>query len=197
MRFLEGFEPLAAEAGPRNLGFEAGLRATQGVPVPGEHVRLPPISRDKLEDQLKRSTVSRPEEPQGAQARYTARIEQFEKDGRPLPRLRHRALWLLHNCIAHPLLALAGERVATVAVEFHELTSQWLNHREPGTRPTRPREPIIQARVIQFEMPKVENPGMWMLHNLVSHPAIGLWPSKVTFDLHDWTAKLMDVPNWV
>jgi len=127
----------------------------------------------------------------------TARIGKFEKDGRPVPRLRHHALWLLHNCVAHPLLAVMGKNVSPVAVEFHELTSQWLNHK---TNPRWPSPPFEKARyryVVEFQMPEVKKTGFWVLHNVVAHTAIGLLPCRATFDLHDWTAKKMEVPHWV
>ena len=128
-------------------------------------------------------------------ARYTARIEKFEKDGRPMPRLRHHALWLLHNCVAHPLLAVTGKNVQPLAVEFHELTSQWLNHKRAANVPGGPVE--RRDRSLQIMMPQVENEGSWFIHNVLAHVAIGLVPCKTTFDLHDWSAEVMGVPGWV
>lgn len=126
----------------------------------------------------------------GSQARYENRKRMFEADGLPLPRARHTALWLLHNCVAHPLLVL-GDQPSEKACEFHELTSQWLNHTE--TMPYHKRT----LRDLIYNVPKVENRRAWVLHNALSHLAIGLVPCKATFDLHDRTAEEMKVPGWV
>jgi hypothetical protein len=193
---------------------------------------------------------------EGARKRYVARIGKFIEDGRPLPRLRHHALWMLHNCVAHPLLAAAGTDVPLLAVEFHELTSQWLNRQPYERRPTPadffpsakpkaraasasstdrgvaphefawagslgrversgpgPVEPLCDVcflpedqhppsnrprrRTLSVRPPKVRNGALWALHNVVAHLAIGLVPCKTTFDLHDWSARVMDVPGWV
>src|SRR5271155_441736 len=69
-----------------------------------------------------------PEPTTGAQQRYVDRIRLFAEDGRGMPRLRHHAFWMLHNCVAHPLLAIGRPRRSTVTTEFHEITSHWLNH---------------------------------------------------------------------
>jgi len=136
-------------------------------------------------------------EDEGAEKRFDERIGLFVKDGDPMPRVRHHMLWLLHNCVAHPLLAVAGKNVPPLAVEFHELTSLWLNHKPFGSGPVLPGEKQKFRHVVEFTMPKVERPFVWALHNLVAHTMIGLAPCKATFKFHDWTARLMDVPGWV
>lgn len=114
-----------------------------------------------------------------SEARFHERVKLFHADGAANPTLRHHALWFLHNCVAHPLLAVApGQK----SVQFHDLTSAWLNHVE---------------KVRPSAIPRVTNKGLWVLHNAVSHIAIGLVPCKRTFEVHDWTAKLMQVPGWV
>jgi hypothetical protein len=129
------------------------------------------------------------DEQGGSAERYRARIPKFEDDGKPLPKLRHHALWMLHNLVAHPVL---GVLPTEPAIEFHELTSMWLNHVAP---------PVVGERTffrnIRGSKPVIERPALWALHNLVGHVAIGLLPCKATFKLHDWTAKLMRVPGWV
>jgi hypothetical protein len=118
----------------------------------------------------------------GAAERYRARIPKFEQDGKPLPKLRHHSFWLLHNCVAHPVLAVLP---FTFALKFHELTSAWLNHVEPFHRD------------LGRYRPAIRRPALWALHNLGAHVAIGLWPSQTTFRFHDWSAKAMAVPGWV
>jgi hypothetical protein len=34
----------------------------------------------------------------------------------------------------------------------------------------------------------------WLVHNIVSHPLIGLLPVKMFFNLHDWTSRRMHPP---
>lgn len=162
---------LVSDPRHRNLGIEATLRGhvPRGAAEPATEGRR----------------------AMGAAARYAERIGKFEEDGRPLPRLRHHALWMLHNCVAHPLLAATGRNVPTLAIKFHELTSLWLNHVGAVVRPSGRR------RVTSSPVPKVKKTGFWLLHNIVAHAAIGLLPCKATFDLHDWTARAMNVPGWV
>ena len=164
-------ERLMSGPRPRNLGIEAALR---GHARPVDTTPTPEARRSM-----------------GAAARYTERIGRFERDGRPLPRLRHHGLWMLHNCVAHPFLAAAGQHVPPLAIEFHELTSLWLNHVDAVVRPSG------RHRVISSPVPEVKKTGLWMLHNIVAHAAIGLLPCKATFGLHDWSARAMNVPGWV
>ena len=166
----------------RNLGIEAGLRG---------HSRAPSVAPPHKPPRSSESNV-------GAQARYSARLRRFVEDGRPLPKLRHHALWMLHNCVAHPLLAAAGKAVSPLAVEFHELTSLWLDHQRLGRQGISegPNGPG-RSRVLSFRLPEVRESGPWMLHNIAAHVAIGLLPCKATFDLHDWSARVMGVPGWV
>lgn len=128
------------------------------------------------------------ETPSGSEARYQKRIPLFEADGKPHPHLRHYTHWLIHNCISHPLLGvLPNER----AVEFHQISSNWLN-----------RMPVFHKLGGRFQsrsMPKIPEGkrGWWLLHNVAAHIAIGLCPTRPMFAFHDWTAEKMDVPGWV
>lgn len=148
--------------GRRNVGLEAGMRNT---------------------------TKTQHEVPKGARERHQERIRKFVADGDPLPRLRHHAFWLLHNCVAHPVLGLTAK---DPAIEFHELTSAWLNHVAPAVQ----RGPVMY-RQFKATRPEIKNPLLWVLHNCVAHVAIGFVPSKATFAFHDWTAELMQVDGWV
>ncbi len=33
--------------------------------------------------------------------------------------------------------------------------------------------------------------GWWIIHNLIAHPLIGLFPNKQCFDFHDYTSRKM------
>jgi len=125
----------------------------------------------------------------GAHQRYKYRTVLYQTDGRKRPRLRHHFYWLLHNCVAHPIL---GVFINRHAVEFHELTSKWLNKVRPVSygRGTHTLD-------IGYSMPKVKKKGAWFLHNCVVHPLIGLLPFAPFFFLHDWSAKVMNVKGWV
>lgn len=117
-----------------------------------------------------------------SEERYKERLFYFLKDKKALPRLRHYLLWLLHNCIAHPILALC---VSSYTIEFHELTSQWLNHTG------------VRINFLRIMAPKISNKFSWFMHNFIAHIAIGLFPFKPIFKFHDKTAKWMNVSGWV
>jgi hypothetical protein len=41
-------------------------------------------------------------------------------------------------------------------------------------------------------LPAAKHHFWWLLHNLVAHPAIGLFPVKTAFDFHDWTSRKLN-----
>jgi len=130
-----------------------------------------------------------------AEGRYAQRKPHFVKDGAPFPGLRHHALWLLHNCVAHPLLAL-GAQPSEHAISFHELTSRWLNHKTMLTwSPGQKRHYVTHDMGIP--VPEVKGRKAWVVHNVLAHLAIGLVPCKATFDFHDRSAREMNVEGWV
>lgn len=98
---------------------------------------------------------------------------------RLVARARHHGWWLLHNLVAHPLLALSAGKLA---VALHDWTSRRLN-RDDALEPSPP--PVIERRF------------WWIVHNLATHPAIGLVPCATTFRWHDATARRMRVAGWV
>ena len=65
----------------------------------------------------------------GSKGRFAVREERFIGDKKPAPAYRHRSWWLLHNCIAHPLLGIAPSKPT---FWFHDWTSRRLNHDEDG-----------------------------------------------------------------
>lgn len=136
---------------------------------------------------------------EGSLGRYKARIKWFEKDKKAHPKLRHRAFWLLHNCVAHPLLGLFPD---SYAFAFHSLTSDWLNHKTPFDE----REVLVgfeykritqESIYLDWDKPNIKDSRAWRIHNCVAHMLIGLFPHEKTFKYHDKTAVEMDVDGWV
>jgi len=121
-----------------------------------------------------------------AAARYALRIERWCSRSRGptrlVRRLRFHFWWLLHNLVAHPLLAVAPTRRL---VDFHDWTSRKLWPADDAPSSTASPVPRIHHRL------------RWVLHNLGAHVAIGLLPCALTFRWHDDTAGRMDVPDWV
>ena len=126
--------------------------------------------------------------------RYRHRIVKFIQDGRPLPKVRHLGYWLLHNCVAHPLLGLFPGWKTT---QVHELTSLWLNHVQSPEEHGKYFKNVPTMLRLNNPTPNVKIRWAWVLHNCMVHPVIGIVPSRLTFRLHDWTADLMGVPDWV
>lgn len=119
-----------------------------------------------------------------AYERYRFRITRFKADGLKWPRSRHAVYWLIHNCVAHPTLALIPNHAA---VEFHELTSAWLNKSAVE----------ITAVATTRSVPRIPSRFWWIAHNFVAHALIGVLPCKPTLRLHDWSARKMQTPDWV
>jgi hypothetical protein len=115
----------------------------------------------------------------GAELRHRKRIAKWNAATRVVPGLRHRAWWILHNAIAHPMIGVWPTRAT---VWFHDWTSKRL-----GRRRTFVRSP----------MPEVERRGAWFVHNVLAHAAIGLVPSERAFRWHDRTAREMNVRDWI
>ena len=85
-------------------------------------------------------------------------------------RLRHHGWWLVHDLVAHPLLALAPLRPS---IALHDWTSRRLN---------------LDEAIEPSPVPRIERRLWWLVHNLVSHR---------TFRWHDTTARRMAVHGWV
>jgi hypothetical protein len=115
-----------------------------------------------------------------AEGRYYHRLRDFLSDGKPYPRARHHAQWLLHNVVVHPLV---GVFPGSVTTKLHDLSSAWLN--KGAGRASTP--PVVRNHLRRE----------WLYHNVVAHILIGLVPCEETFKLHDRTAKEMRVPGWV
>lgn len=118
-------------------------------------------------------------EGDSAHDRYLERQVAFARRFGVAGRLLHAGAWMLHNCVAHPLLGLLPGRWT---LRLHDRTADWLNL---SPAPTRAPAPQIGDR------------RAWVLHNCVAHPLMGLAPLGISFDLHDTTADDMDVPGWV
>lgn len=123
-----------------------------------------------------------------SRGRFNSRVEAFKQDGKAFPRTRHHGHWLLHNLVVHPLIAVFP---VTFLLELHGLSSRWLNFRTEY-RYDRQKSFVLTS-------PKVPTPKsrfFWVIHNLVSHVLIGLFPLRPFFFFHDWSAKRMGTPNW-
>jgi hypothetical protein len=47
------------------------------------------------------------------------------------------------------------------------------------------------AREVRL-FPKARHDACWIVHNVVSHPALGVWPSPATVWFHDWTSQRLN-----
>lgn len=115
----------------------------------------------------------------GSEDRFYWRLERWQHAHRLLPRVRHHAWWLVHNCASHPVLAL---RVSQRTLWFHDWTAKHLNQR-------------VELRPSPW--PNIPSRRLWVLHNVLAHVAIGLVPVRSSFAFHDASARAMDVPGWV
>lgn len=119
------------------------------------------------------------DEDEGSEFRYIERLSAFSADSFSFSWARHYAYWVLHNVLAHTFLGVfPGQKT----VDFHDLTSGWLNKQPPQ---------------VGGLTPNITNKWMWFVHNVVAHPAIGFLPCRLTFAFHDWTARKMGIPGWV
>lgn len=58
----------------------------------------------------------------GSEQRYENRVETFQKENKPV--YKHHAWWLIHNCIAHPLIGIIPSKAT---FDFHDWTSKKIN----------------------------------------------------------------------
>lgn len=91
----------------------------------------------------------------------------------------HLAAWLLHNCVAHPLL---GVLPCAWTIWLHDRTADWLNLSPVATRSD---APVISSRM------------RWLVHNCIAHPVMGVAPGARAFARHEQTAERMGVEGWV
>lgn len=129
-----------------------------------------------------------------SETRYDNRRKQWVSDFKGKKKLvqtlKHYGWWIVHNFIAHPLLAFLYK--LEISVKIHDWTSQKLN-KINGTMHT-----SIQSTFLHnCPLPNPQNIWWWIIHNLIIHPLIGIIPCKITFNLHDLSAKNMKTPGWV
>lgn len=115
------------------------------------------------------------EEIGSSQERYNNRKKNFAS------KLEHHVWWLLHNCVAHPILGIFPNTFKSV--DFHSLTSDWLNNNK--------------IKRGYLSLPKITDQSCWVLHNVIAHTLIGIFPCRLTFEFHDKTAEKMNVKGWV
>ncbi len=46
-------------------------------------------------------------------------------------------------------------------------------------------------RTRRSERPWIQHTFWWIVHNVVAHPMIGLFPLRICFAFHDWTSRRM------
>lgn len=115
-----------------------------------------------------------------AEDRYRHRAWRYqERYGVVAGPLLHRLAWLVHNCIAHPVLGVAP---SALAVKLHDKTADVLNLADAPTA---------------SPLPTVERPLSWLVHNCVAHPLIGLAPRPRWMAWHDTTADDMNERDWI
>lgn len=139
--------------------------------------------------------------------RSQMRLEDWQQFyGGALGKRLYRLHELLHNNVVHPLLGLSylvdriseemtGEYypLSQLMVDLHHLSSHWLNN--PGHW-----APLGGNDLGGFKLeraPEVHNLKAWLLHNMVAHPLLGLFPGPRTGAYHDKTAHEMGVDHWV
>lgn len=150
----------------------------------------------------------------GSYERYKARIPWFTYKGRkPFGIVCHHFFWVLHNCVAHPLLGISPRRQFLF---FHELTSHWLNCEGYIGDHTAYKKDVnghirkdkngffypedifyMSSAHLVWKQPVIKNMYTWRVHNCISHMLIGMFPHPIIFSYHDKTAKEMNVEGWV
>ncbi len=125
-----------------------------------------------------------------SQERYWARIKRFKLLGRPVK--EHHLWWLIHNCVAHPMVGLVPKGYA---VRFHDYSSDKLNLPTSSDRKKGVRERFSAHSPIPV-IPWRRRPA-WIYHHVVVHSLLGLWPSPTVFAAHDQSAKTLGVEGWV
>jgi hypothetical protein len=137
-------------------------------------------ARRKRAREAESNDVARPRVFAGdAESRYFARQLRFAARHGRLGRVIHALAWLLHNCIAHPLLGLLP---CSASVWVHDRSADWLNLSPIRTRSA---------------LPQISSYRAWLVHNCITHPAIGLAPLRGTFAAHDRSAEHMQVEGWL
>lgn len=106
-------------------------------------------------------------------------------------KIEHHILWMIHNCIAHPVL---GIYVCNKTLKFHDNTSALLNE---SFNCLNQLSSQYYVEIYETYYPRLNYKFRWFLHNSIIHFFLGLFPCKFMFKLHDITAKYMDEPDWV
>lgn len=160
--------------GPKSIrrGKTRAWRAEQRRRAEAEHARR--------KQAREANQISQPREMAAdAETRYTDRQLRFAVHHGRRGRTLHALAWLLHNCVAHPLLGLLPCRAS---VWLHDRSADWLNLSPVRTRSALPRITSYRA---------------WLVHNCIAHPMMGLAPLRAAFTAHDRSAEHMDVEGWL
>ena len=158
----------------KRKGKSKAWRAKMRKRAEAEHARRKRAREGKTGKGLKRQIHS-PEVEERYFERQIAYAERYGRWGRPLLALA----WLVHNCLAHPLLGLLP---CAASLWLHDRSADWLNLSPEPTRST---------------PPQIRSYGAWLVHNCLAHPAMGLAPLSAAFAAHERSAAQMAVPDWV
>lgn len=157
----------------KRKGKSRAWRAAMRRRAEAEHARRKRARDEQREPQSQRVFAA------DAQTRFFTRQLLFaERHGRA-GRILHTLAWLLHNCIAHPILGLLP---CCASVWLHDRSADWLNLSSVRTRSALPRITSYRA---------------WLVHNCIAHPAMGLAPLRAAFLAHDRSATSMKVEGWL
>lgn len=143
------------------------------------------IKKEQIKDfnQYKEFTTKNAwEDDSTSLGRFRERIQSWMQQ--PNGYLEHHLWWVLHNCVAHPVLGLAP---CKETIEFHDWASKKLNQHVQFWQKN-------QENI--SSIPVIKNRAAWIKHNILAHIGIGLFPCLKTFHYHDLTALEMDVDGW-
>ena len=136
-------------------------------------------ARRKREREAKHSALDKRVTAAQAAERFFERQLIFAHRHGRAGRLTHALAWLVHNCLAHPILGLFPSRPS---LWLHDRTADWLNQSPTPTRSSRP---------------QIHDRRAWLVHNCLAHPAMGLAPMGLAFRAHDRSAQDMKVEGWI
>lgn len=69
----------------------------------------------------------------GSYGRFKERIKKFKDKHTDFPRVRHGFWWVMHNCVAHPII---GVLPVKKSFDFHDFTSDKINCKKIEKSPT-------------------------------------------------------------
>ena len=169
------------EEAPEEEATERG--SAEGEPAGEGTAEEEGAEEDNAEDDVGEDDAEEAEEDiasgETAAARYAQRRRAYADRFGRTARARHAAAWLLHNCVAHPLLGIAP---GAWSVWLHDRTADRLSLRaQPSISP----------------LPQVRRRRAWVVHNCLAHPLMGVAPTARAFAWHEATAAALEMEGWM